>query len=38
MTYVWAWCVALEEGLNGFVLFVELSKIGDKVFDDVGMG
>ena len=38
MTYIWAWGVALEEGLDGFVLFVELGKIGDEIFDDVGVG
>ena len=38
MTYVWAWGVALEEGLDGLVLFVELSKIGDEIFDNVGVG
>ena len=38
MTYIWAWGVALEEGLDGFVLFIELGKIGDEIFDDVGMG
>lgn len=29
---------ALEEGLDGFVLFVELGEVGDEVFDDVGVG
>ena len=29
---------ALQVGLDGFVLFVELSEIGDEVFDDIGMG
>ena len=38
MTYVWAFGVALEEGLDRFILFVELGKIGDEVFDDVGVG
>ena len=30
--------VALEVGLDGFVLLVELGQVGDEVFDDVGMG
>ena len=38
MTYVWAFGVALEEGLDGFILFVELGKIWDEVFDNVGVG
>ena len=38
MTYVWAWGVALEEGLDGFVLFVELCEIGDKIFNNIGVG
>ena len=28
----------LEEGFDGFVLFVELGEVGDEVFDDVGVG
>lgn len=38
MTYIWAFGVALEERLDRFVLFVELSKIGDEIFDNVGVG
>lgn len=38
MTYVWAFGVALEEGFYGFVLFVELGKIGNEIFDDIGVG
>lgn len=30
-------CLALEEGFDGFVLFVELGQVGDKIFDDVGV-
>ena len=37
MTYVWTFGVALEEGLDGFVLFVELGKIRDEVFNNVGV-
>ena len=37
MTYVWAFSVALEEGLDGFILFVELGKIRDEIFDNVGV-
>ena len=37
MTYVGAWGVTLEEGLDGLVLFVELGKIGDKIFDNIGV-
>ena len=38
MTYVWAFGVALEEGLYGFILLVELGKIGNEIFDDVSVG
>lgn len=30
--------LALEVGLDGFVLFVELGQVGDEVLDDVGVG
>lgn len=30
--------VSLEVGLDGFVLLVEVSEVGDEVFDDVGVG
>ncbi len=29
---------ALQVGLDGFVLFVELGEVWDEVFDDVGVG
>ena len=38
MTYVFGFGVALKKRFDGFVLFVELSQIGDEVFDDVGVG
>lgn len=37
-TYVFGFGIALEIRFNGFVLFVKLSKVGDKIFDHVGMG
>jgi hypothetical protein len=30
--------LALQEGLDGLVLLVELGKIGDEILDDVGVG
>ena len=29
--------LALQEGLDGLVLLVELGKIGDEILDDVGV-
>ena len=36
-TYVFRFSLALEVRLDGFILFVELSEVRDKIFDDVGM-
>ena len=36
-TYVFRFGLALEVGFDGFVLFVELSQVRNKVFDDVGV-
>ena len=38
VTYVFGLGFALEVGFYGFVLFVELSEVGNEVFDDVGVG
>lgn len=35
---VGAFGFALQIGLDGLVLFVELGEVGDEVFDDVGVG
>jgi len=35
--YIWWWGVALEVGLDGSVLLVEVCKIGDEILDDVGV-
>lgn len=37
-TYIFGLGVALEVGLDGFVLLVELGQIWDEIFDDVGVG
>lgn len=37
MTYVFGCGVALEVGLDGLVLLVELGQVGNKVLDDVGV-
>ena len=37
-TYILGFGITLKIRFYGFVLFVELSKVGNKVFDDVGMG
>ena len=37
-TYVFALCFALQVGLDGFVLFVELCQVWNEVLDDVGVG
>lgn len=36
--YVGCGGVALEIGLDGLVLLVELGQVGDEVLDDVGVG
>ena len=36
-TYVGGGSVALQERLDGLVLLVELSEIGNKILDDVGV-
>lgn len=35
--YIWWWRVSLEIRFDGFVLFVEVRKIGYEIFDDVGV-
>ncbi len=36
--YVFCFGVALEIGLDGLVLLVELGEVWDEIFDDVGVG
>lgn len=38
LSYIRRGGVALQEGLDGLVLLVELGKVGDEVLDDVGVG
>lgn len=35
--YVWWWRVALQVGLDGTILLVEVCEVGHEVFDDVGV-
>ncbi len=37
MTYIFGLGLALEVGLDGFVLLVELRQIWDEIFDNVGV-
>ncbi len=37
-TNIFGFGLALEVGLDGFILLVELSKVWDEIFDDVCVG
>ena len=37
-TYIFSLGVALQVGLDGLVLLVELGQVWNEVFDDVGVG
>jgi len=37
LSYVFWWSVALQVGLDGLVLLVELGEVGHEVLDDVGV-
>ena len=36
--YIFSLGVALQVGLNGLVLLVELGQVWNEVFDDIGVG